>query len=266
MPALAEVIHKFQQICLPECYLRSDLPEGGIVQTYVVGKLSMDSSRDCSAREVTYVERSRLLIHKDTAEMLLREKALSTAALRPAPVIDTLPSGYVWQDGSPVPRPTIAFREKLLVEYDQLSTAPRPIRTVSEKDAVKMLHSVKKERKNDFTKPLSRTKATELAGTAYAPMTAYYLVANGGYLSSEYELLPHARSVEESAAFFRTLSSEELLTKTPDGIVIAKCPDGDAVLLCEKGVVLRFSHEAPEVLDQWPSLPQFIADAIIDNE
>jgi hypothetical protein len=51
----------------------------------------------------------------------------------------------------------------------------------------------------------------------------------------------------------------------PEGIVIAKCPDGDAVVLCKNGAVLRFSHEVPECIDQWPTLPQFIADAVNDG-
>ena len=48
----------------------------------------------------------------------------------------------------------------------------------------------------------------------------------------------------------------------PEGIVIGRCPDGDAVLLCNSGKVVRISHEAPVVTEQWPTLAQFFADAI----
>ena len=56
------------------------------------------------------------------------------------------------------------------------------------------------------------------------------------------------------------LAAEELAEK-PAGVVIGKCADGDVILLCA-GEVIRFSHEAPETTAQWPSLHQFIVDAI----
>ena len=57
-----------------------------------------------------------------------------------------------------------------------------------------------------------------------------------------------------------------MLESHPAGIVIGKCPDGDTLLLCNDGTVIRFSHEVPEILNQWPSLPQFIFDAISDGD
>ncbi len=93
-------------------------------------------------------------------------------------------------------------------------------------------------------------------------VTPYYLVANGGCLSDEYELLPYNQAISENAQFQEQLQSEELLAEKPAGVVIAKCPDGDYILLCKSGEVIRFSHEAPEVTEQWLNLAQFIVDAI----
>ena len=61
------------------------------------------------------------------------------------------------------------------------------------------------------------------------------------------------------------LEAEELLESKPDGVVIAMCADGDTVLLLADGAVIRFSHEAPEELNRWPSLSQFVADAISEE-
>lgn len=275
LPALTGVIHEFQQINLPNCYLRSDLPEGGIVQAQVVRKYQYlavpedfqngESPLSFPTKEVTSIERNHILIHKDTAEMLLREKALPASALRPAPVVDELPGGYVWEDCVHPDRPTPAFRYEMLAAYETLKTTPRPVRTVTEKEALKVLRAAKKERKEGFQKALPRARWPELSETAHAPMAAYYSVSNGGFLSDEYELLSYDRSVAETAEFHRALDAEELLTKKPEGIVIAKCPDGDAVLLYSNSTVIRFSHEAPEILDQWSCLPQFIADAVNDG-
>ena len=90
----------------------------------------------------------------------------------------------------------------------------------------------------------------------------YYLIANGGYLSDEYELLPYDIATEENKLFAQELLTEELLDAKPDGIVIAKCPDGDKILLCTDGKVIRFSHEQPVATEEWVSLAQFVADAI----
>ena len=52
----------------------------------------------------------------------------------------------------------------------------------------------------------------------------------------------------------------------PRGVVFAKCPDGDAVLLLDGGKVARFSHEAPEFIDEWASLAEFFEESIIMEE
>ena len=101
-----------------------------------------------------------------------------------------------------------------------------------------------------------------LEETAYGALAPYYAVANGGYLSDEYEWLSFAQALLENETFQKDLAAEELLPNKPEGIVIAKCPDGDVILLCESGKVCRISHEAPEETEQWPNLAQFFADTI----
>ena len=133
---------------------------------------------------------------------------------------------------------------------------------ISEKDALKLLRISKKERKEDFKKAFPKAKSDDIAGTSYAPVLPYYLIANGGYLSDEYELLTYDIATEETKLFAKELLAEELLDAKPDGIVIAKCPDGDKILLCTDGKVIRFSHEQPVATEEWVSLAQFVVDAI----
>ena len=280
LPALANIVHKFQQINLPVCYLRSDLPETGIVQAQVVHKYQVmlpvystqllqntgSNTPQLVPQNVTELAQNTILIHKDIAAILLQEKALPASALRPAPVVDALPGGYMWESCIVVDRPTADFCQKMSAAYEKLKETPRPAHIMTEKDALKVLRAAKKDRKEDFQKALPRAKAAELADTAYTPLMSFYLVCNGGFLSEEYELLSYQRSPVETAEFYRALAGEELLMERPEGIVIAKCPDSDAVLLCNNGTVIRFSHEAPEVIDRWASLPQFIVDAVADSE
>ena len=249
LPQIADVFHELQTIDLPDCYLAEDMPEQGIAYAHIPETFS-------------HMGRNTILIHKNTARILLQEKAIPASALRPAPVVDVLPGGYVLKETQPIARPTRAGMDTLFFEYRKIKNTKRPVRMVTEKEALKILRSNKKARKEDFQKAIPKGKAQELLESDYGLAVPYYLVVNGGYLSDEYELLPYAQAVIENDEFQQQLDAEELLDEKPDGVVIAKCPDGDLILLCRNGFVIRFSHETPEVIDQWPSLAQFFVDAI----
>ena len=248
LPQITEVFHTLQFVNLPDCHLSEDLPQQGIVYAHI------PMTNSCAGRNT-------ILIHQDTADALLREKALPVGALRPVPVVDALPDGYVLQETQPIPRPSRAFMDSHLAEYEQLKRKVRPIRAISEKEALKLLRSAKKERKEDFRKAMSKADAQLLVVPAFAPVLPYYLIANGGFLSDEYELLPYSKAVTATEEFRLQVEAESLADKPPDGVVIAVCPDGDNILLCGSGTVIRFSHEAPEVTEEWTSPAQFIADA-----
>jgi len=138
------------------------------------------------------------------------------------------------------------------------------VRAVSEKEALKLFKEAKAERKEDFGRAIPRSEAEVVAQTEYAPLLAYYKIANGGYLSDEYRFLDHATAVHESAELQSALLSEELIERRPDGVVFATAADGDRILLCKDGNVLRFGHEEPVPINEWMSLSQFVVDAIND--
>ena len=91
-------------------------------------------------------------------------------------------------------------------------------------------------------------------------------VANGGEICDEYRFLAYEEAKSETAEFFAELEKEELMEEKPHGVVFAKCPDGDAVLLLDSGKVARFSHEAPEFIDEWSSLAEFFEEGIMMEE
>lgn len=254
LPRLTELFYDLN-VVLPCCYLASELPSGGFSSAYT------------APDERRMVGHQWILVHRDRAEVLLRQKALQPAMLMPVPVLDDFLPGYAAEERSHQPVPAQSVREELLQAYLALKATDRPIRMVPEKEAVKLLRAAKKARKEDFAKALPKAKAEALADTPWAPLVPYYLVTSGGYLSDEYEyeLLPPDRAAEETVAFHAALAAEELLEVKPDGVVIAKCADGDTVLLLKDGAVIRFSHEAPEEINRWPSLPQFVADAISEE-
>jgi len=248
LPLLSEIFYDLRVI-LPNCYLKSDLPEQGFSSAYIARRPWMPGCQN-------------ILLHKDTALQLLEEKALSPSMLMPVPVLDAFPAGYDILDTARQFPPSLEVRDGLLQKYEELKENPRPIRAITEKDALKLLRNEKKERKEDFKKALPKSRAAEISGTSYASLLPYYQIVNGAFLSDEYELLPYDAALTENTEFFAALCAEELLTEKPNGVVFAKCPDGDTVLLCEDSTVIRFSHEAPEITDRWQSLPQFIVDVL----
>lgn len=251
LPKIAAIFYELQQINLQDCYLAKDMPSGGIAYAY-------------SPRTFTYCGRHNILIHKDMAEILLREKAISPGVLRPAPIVDALPGGYTLEETQRKDRPSQEYIDQMFEEYEKIKAMVRPVRMVSEKDALKILRKAKHERKDDFKKAMPKTRITTLSDTQYAPVAPYYLIANGGFLSDEYEFLSYEQAIIDTNELMAQLSTEELLEEKPEGIVFAKCPDGDAVLLCTNGLVIRFSHEEPVETAQWPSLAQFFFDTVAD--
>ena len=58
LPKIADVISRLEHIDLPDCYLKEDLPTGGVAYLY------------CTSTN-TYCGRDKILIHKDTAQILV---------------------------------------------------------------------------------------------------------------------------------------------------------------------------------------------------
>lgn len=241
LPKVMDLCYDVWDVDLPQVFRRADLPEGGIVCAYLSKHWSM--------------EPPTILVHRDTAELLIQEKALSRKHLEPVPVVEEFPAGYLVRETTPLRLPTADYIAKGMAQYEALKKNPRPVRLVSEKDALKLLRSARKERKEDFTKGMLKLQSD-------SSLLPYWKVAGSGYLSDEYELLSPDRSAARTAEFHANLAAEELLEAKPAGTVIAICPDGDCCLLSPAGAVERWSHEAPEVCEAWPTLAQFIADTL----
>ena len=247
---MAEIFYDFQ-VHLPDYYPVSEMPKGGFA--FVQGR-SGETSRDT------------LLVHRDTAEILLREKMLKPQWLRPVPFYEeTVPPGYqeIVLDRTIYPKkPEQQHFEEMELEYHEMKKRQRPKRKATEKQAVKAMRQAKRERKEDFNKRMRKEVHATLEGSVYAPLAPYYLVADGGHLSDEYRILPYGEVAPATAEFRAEMAKEELLDVPLDGLVFALCPDGDKVLLRSDGTVARVSHEVPESTEEWPSLAQFVVDEI----
>ena len=118
LPQISAIFYELQQINLQDCYLAEDMPSGGIAYAY-------------SPSTFSYCGKHSILIHKDMAEILLREKAISPAALRPAPIVDSVPGGYTLDETHRKDRPSQEYMDQMFEEYENLKAMVRPVRMVS---------------------------------------------------------------------------------------------------------------------------------------
>ena len=256
IPKIAKIFHTLQQINLPNFYFENDMPNCKIAQAYSLTTFFMDGKKYID----TY--RNKILIHKSFVEILLKEKAIPESAIRPALIVNDIPQGYNVKKTTRIDRPTSNYMNQSIEEYEKLKNLSRPKFQVTERTALKIFRDTKKTRKEDFKKSLSKDFSLNNERTEYTPLIPFYLIANGCYLSDEYELLPYDKAVIENDLFKNKLSKEELLEEKPKGVVIAICPDGDKIILCDNGKVVRFSHEDLTIIEEWQSLPMFIVDVI----
>ena len=251
LPEIASVFSDLD-MDLPDCYLAEDMPEGGIAYSYYP-----DTD--------TYCGRYKILIHKDVAEILVREKALSWNKLKPVPILGTCPEGYILDKNISYDIPMQKYIDDSIKNYEILKESNRPLRVISEKDTLKVLRQSKKDRKEDFSKPLCKKLIEKLETSELKNLTPYYKIANGGNLSDEYSFLSYENTFIESIDFFNNIEKEELLNNKSEGVVIAKCADGDVVLLLSNAKIIRFSFESLEVIKEWNSVAQFFFDAINED-
>ncbi len=253
LPKIASIFYELQNISLQDCYLKEDMPSGGIAYIYC------PSTYD-------FCGRYKILIHKNTAEMLINEKALSWANLTPACIVDKCLEGYDLDNAEVASRPTKEYIEKAFSEYEKLKAKGRPEYIVKEKEALKFLRKTKTERKEDFNKRLAKKVAESITDTIYTNILPYYSVCDGGLLSDEYIFLCYSDSLKITEEVFENLAKEELFDVNLDGVVIATCADGDFVLLTEDEKVIRLSHEAPNIISEWQNLAKFFVEAINYSE
>lgn len=250
LPRMAEIFYDFG-VNLPDYYCKNEMPEGGFA---VVQGMNEDTIRDT------------LLVHRDAAEILLREKVLKPQWLMPVPFYEeTVPPGYrevVLDSKFYATKPEQQHFEEMELEYREITKRQRPKRKATEKQATKALRLAKQERKEDFQKRMKKELLTTLEESIYAPLAPYYSVADGGHLSDEYRMLSYAEVEPITSAFRAKIAKEELLDASIEGMVFAICPDGDRVILRPDGTVARVSHEVPEITEEWPSIAQFVVDEV----
>lgn len=237
LPKLAEVFGGLT-ISLPNSYLRADMPNANFAYAYV---------------PQYFLPKNDLLIRKEAAEKLIACGALHEDQLEPVCVCDAPISGYAVKKTAEKPFPSDAVLAERMDEYKAYISKEHPPRTISEKEAVKLLKLAKTERPEDFEKPLPKKRRDELMDTEFAPLIPYYSVCGSGYLCDEYRLLDIDEAKEETS---------RLNELGIEGTAIVECGDTDMVLLTPNGNVVQIERDEPEIITGWDSLAAFFMFAI----
>lgn len=249
LPKVAGIFSRLD-IQLPVCYLSGDMPASGIGYAYMKDTFSA-------------VGKSEILIRADVAEKMTNAGMLTWQMLEPVYVCGKPIDGYALMDTEELPFPDSKTLADRMLLYDELMKKDRPAKKITQNDALKLLRQAKKNRPQDFKKPLN-AKTRDSLDAALSALAPYYGVCGGGYISDEYRLLSPEDSLAATAEHAELWAKEEL-TAFPDiSAVICTCPDGDVVALTSDGTAIRISHEESEMIARWKSLAEFIADAILE--
>jgi len=241
LPILSKMFCELNVI-LPKHYPSKELPPQGFVYSYM-------------HKDYLY-----LLVHKETASLLINERAVKQDDIYPVPLYKEPPDGYTIDTTQALKPPSDEYIIKMRSKLEEFRKKIRPEQNFSEKEALKAFRKAKSERKEEFSKGMSCANSNLLQNTNYCPLIPYYLLADGCLIFSEYDLLSYADAIKENDEFQEEIKKEELFDGSILGVVFAHCANGDLVFLQPDGSAARFSHESPEIIETWKSIAQFFID------
>lgn len=70
--------------------------------------------------------------------------------------------------------PNSKYVAQMQIEYEKLNKKGRPVRSISEKDALKILRKAKADRKEDFSKRIGKSQIEEIT-TEFESLLPYFL-------------------------------------------------------------------------------------------
>lgn len=215
---------------------------------------------------VNHVKYNFTLIRKNVAYILLKEKLIKKEHLMPILMYDTAPKGYAIRSSGRLQYPADTITENLWEQYEKILAKERPKRKITEKDALKLLRQIKKERGEDFDKALSKKKREELVSTKYESLIPYYGITRSCDLSDEYYLITYEDAVTATDEFVEDMEKENLEPIKPSGIVFGKCANGDFVILSDDNKVKKIGHEGgPHIIAEWDNLASFVYDVLEES-
>lgn len=218
----------------------------------------------CYYRKDTYEH--GILIRKEVAQILKKEKMIQDKDMIPVLYFDEIEQASLVQEGMEsifLPEETIAYWNE---NREKWQAKQRPAYQVNEAIALKRLRAAKRERPEDFTKPMPKKMMEQYSNTRVEMLLPVYRVSDGGFVSDEIELCKIEEVQEETKQWEEEMREEEvLLEEKPEwqgSLCIGHTMNGDDILLLPDGKVLRYDHEDPYLSEEWTNVWQFLFDNI----
>lgn len=181
-----------------------------------------------------------ILIKKTVADLLLDSKLISKHNLVPVRYCDATAHKKLLTPCRKKEFLPQSLTEAWSKNREIYESKIKPSYVPNEKDAINLLKNAKKERKEDFSKPLSK-KISETIDAELSVLTSVFKVSDGCYINDEMYLLPFVDIKPTTQEFFKNIANEEL--NLNGSFVIGNIINGDNILLNKNQTVMVLDHE-----------------------
>ncbi|MBQ6932298.1 MAG: hypothetical protein IJN38_09240 [Clostridia bacterium] len=154
----------------------------------------------------------------------------------------------------PIPQ---TIKEQINDEFEKHKRKKKPKRTATEKLALQVLRSAKKDNPDYYNKKASAKALADIPDERLVP---YCKVADGGVLSDEYTFLSIKEINEETKEFWKDQALENTDIIGENALVFAKAADGEYVLLLPDSKVVRYQQGELGFTFEWDHLPSFFVE------
>ena len=218
-----------------------------------------------------------LCISKKAKDILLQNKLIEKNNINPIEIIDEPAEKTRILDGKgEFPTPFYSYahvelsslKNKLEHQWEEFNKVVKPDKVISINQAIKLLIEAKRNRPDDFQKPLAKTEVSiDIVGSLPAYWIEILKKSNGCEINSECVLVPLQQLEQfgkEKEKWCRGVEEEFPINLIPIGYV----GDGDWYSLetrpssTQDAKVKRISHETCHPIDEWNSIADFIYDML----
>lgn len=154
----------------------------------------------------------------------------------------------------PIPQ---TIKEQINDEFEKHKRKKKPKRTATEKLALQVLRTAKKDNPDYYNKKAGVKALAELPDERLTP---YCKVTDGGTLSDEYNFLSIKEINEETTEFWKYQALENTDIISVGAIVFAKTADGEYVLLLPDGKIVRYQQGELGFTFEWDNLHSFFVE------
>lgn len=198
-----------------------------------------------------------VLVRKSVADELIKNKLISKSNLIPVRYCDSNTQKNLLckcAKKEVISKETLDFWKENRKEFEKKK---KPLYKPCEKEALRILRRAKRERPEDFEKPLSKIFAEQISDKL-SNLKAIYKISNGFYINEEIYILPFLDIEHETKDFFKNTNDDFTASEFKGCYIIGQVANGDKVIYRYDGSVVVFDHEDYYNSKKYNSIWEFI--------